>query len=417
MTDSIIEPIFSLDDIIQINSNRNKQDILKISSNKDWDKTGIHPFEVNNQQHFLLFCDAYLYGEAEIALTGGDDKITLENNWFARCFNQIILNVGGREIEAIHESVGEASTLANLVMTSNIYKQTYGQLSGWIADCGKGDNDVTGEDMNHGYYWRMKLYNTKKKFSFAFPLKNLFGFTEYAKVLYLIKIRLELNLREKSDMSSDIFYGSTGTSGELKFSKIELHVPYIEPSLSVEEIVNKRLELNKPIDCLFLKRSMASQSIPTGSKYSWSLGNYTNSVRFIMIAFKKEAASFEKNNALFTHGDVSALRLQMNNMYYPIDRMQFNFKEFNAAEPYKAYVEACKTFGVESCITLWEYINIYPIFVFDTSSQPDQLRSNGIQITLHIEKASTSTFTAFALMLEDALYKIDTGDGKMLRIS
>jgi len=425
MTDStLIEPIFSLDDIIQINNNRNKEDILKITSNKDWDETGVHPLEINNQQHFLLFCDAYLYGEAEIALTGGDDKITLENNWFPRCFNQMILNIGGREVEGIHESVGEASTLANLVMTSNTYSKSYGQLSGWIPDTSKGDNDVAGEDLNYGYYWRMKLYNTKKKFSFTFPLKYLFGFTEYAKVLYLIKIRLELNLRDKSEISSEIFYGSAGTTGELKFNKIELHVPYIEPSLSIEEVVNNRLELNKPIDCVFLKRSIASQSIPTGSKYSWSLGNYTNSVRFIIIAFKKEAASFEKNNALFTHGDVNALRIQMNNMYYPIDRMQFNFKDYNVAEPYKAYIEACKTFGVESCLPLWEFINITPIFVFDTSSQPEQLRSNGIQITLHIEKAANSTayayaliFTAYALIFEDALYKIDTGDGKMLRLN
>jgi hypothetical protein len=135
-----------------------------------------------------------------------------------------------------------------------------------------------------------------------------------------------------------------------------------------------------------------------------------------MIAFKKEASSFEKNNALFTHADVNALRVQMNNMYYPIDRMQFSFKDYNVAEPYNAYIEACKTFGIECSVTLWEFINLQPIFVFDTSSQPEQLRPNGIQITLHIEKASTSTFTAYAFLLEDALYKIDTGEGKMLRV-
>jgi hypothetical protein len=97
--------------------------------------------------------------------------------------------------------------------------------------------------------------------------------------------------------------------------------------------------------------------------------------------------------------------------------MQFNFKDYNVAEPYKAYIEACKTFGVESCLPLWEFINLMPIFVFDTSSQPELLRSNGIQITLHIEKAANSTFTAYALLLEDALYKIDTGDGKMMRLN
>jgi hypothetical protein len=415
----LVENIFGLDDIVAINSNRNKEDILKVSSSKDWSKSGMHSFEVNNQQYFLQFSEAYIFGEAEIALTGGDDKITLENNWFPRCFSQMILTIGGREVEGIHEAVGEASTLANLVMTSSSYRNGAGQLAGWIPDTSKGDNDVdnTANDANQGFYWRMKLYNTKKKFTFAFPLKNLFGFTDYAKVLYLIKIRLDLNLRDSSEIKKDIFYGAAGTTGELLLNKVELHIPYIEPSLTVEEIVHKRLESKKPIDCVFLKRSMASQTISTGATHSWSLGNFTNSVRFIMIAFKKEAASFEKNNALMTDGQVSALRIQINNMYYPVDRMQFNFRDYNVAEPYRAYVEACKTFGVESGLTLWEFINLSPCFIFDTSAQPEQLRTNGIQITLHIEKASASTFTGYALMLEDAHYTIDTGEGRMLRIN
>ena len=44
--------------------------------------------------------------------------------------------------------------------------------------------DVADVDYNAGYYWRMKLYNAKKKFSFIFPLKYLFGFcTDYNKIL------------------------------------------------------------------------------------------------------------------------------------------------------------------------------------------------------------------------------------------
>ena len=81
-----VESIFELENNISINNNRKKQDILKVSpvNGTIWSSSGPKAYEINNQQHFLLFAEAYLYGEVELTLTGGDDKITLENNWFPR---------------------------------------------------------------------------------------------------------------------------------------------------------------------------------------------------------------------------------------------------------------------------------------------------------------------------------------------
>ena len=91
-------------------------------------------------------------------------------------------------------------------MTSDIYKRT-GQISGWLPDTGKGNQDVADVDYNAGYYWRMKIYNSKKKFSFIFPLKYLFGFcTDYNKILYLIKIRLEMSLKPDAEIGTEIFF-------------------------------------------------------------------------------------------------------------------------------------------------------------------------------------------------------------------
>jgi hypothetical protein len=217
-TMSLIESVFELDDNVSFNTNRKKQDILKVSpvSGTVWGSSGVKAFEINNQQHYLLFSEAYLYGEVELRLTGGDDKITLENNWFPRCFSHMILRIGGKEIEGIHNAVGEASTLSNFVMTSNAFRNAHGQIAGWVPDTMKGDQDRTDVDANMGYFWRMKVYNQKKKFSFIFPLKYLFGFcTDYNKILYLIKIRLELNLKPDSEISPEVFYGDAGTTGKI----------------------------------------------------------------------------------------------------------------------------------------------------------------------------------------------------------
>jgi len=38
-------------------------------------------------------------------------------------------------------------------MSSESYKRTNGQISGWIPDTKKGDNDVTDIDYNAGYFY------------------------------------------------------------------------------------------------------------------------------------------------------------------------------------------------------------------------------------------------------------------------
>jgi hypothetical protein len=52
MTTTIHEPIFNLDDVLQITNDRHKEDYLKIAPNNfgGIDKAGDTRFEVNNQQ-------------------------------------------------------------------------------------------------------------------------------------------------------------------------------------------------------------------------------------------------------------------------------------------------------------------------------------------------------------------------------
>ena len=242
----------------------------------------------------------------------GNDDITLENNFFPRCFSQMILSIGGKEVEHISQNPGEASTIANFIMSSDVYKRTYGQISTWIPDTNKGDTDVAD---NSGYNWRKKLYNDKKKFTIMFPLKYLFGFTEYTKILYLLKIALTLNRNDDNLISTDVFYGDIKTAAvagppvvpavyynaKLHFNSLEWYIPSISPSLEIEEIITKRLSTKHPIDVVFMKRNMNQITLNTGTNFSWSLGNYTNSIRFIFVTFKPTTASSTgSNNSLFT---------------------------------------------------------------------------------------------------------------------
>jgi hypothetical protein len=195
-------------------------------------------------------------------------------------------------------------------------------------------------------------------------------------------------------------------------------IPSFQPSLEIEELITKRLNTKKPIDVAFMKRTSQELTIPTGATYSWKLGNVNNSVRFIFIAFKKtDAPTAQTNNALFTGEKITSMRIQMNNVYYPIDRMQFNFDNYNIMEPYNSYVECCKTFGNEPQLNVQEFHDLYPVFCFDVSAQPQSLKSNGIDITLIIEKTAALTLQGHALLLEDTYHSIDIDNGRMLRLN
>jgi hypothetical protein len=131
-----------------------------------------------------------------------------------------------------------------------------------------------------------------------------------------------------------------------------------------------------PIEVLFMKRSMEQRSIPTGSNYSWKLGNFNSSVRFVFVAFKtKAAASQQTNNALFREHDganeITSLRIQLNNMYYPIDGMKIKLSAYDITESYLAYITVCKIFGVEPQLSAQEHHDLYSTFCVDLSAQPE----------------------------------------------
>jgi len=427
---SYIEPIFQLDDVLEYVYNRNKEDYIKQppTNPQNLNNSGEVRYEMNNQQYYISVAESFLYGEFKITKADGtalgNDDITLENNWFWRLLNSIRCEVGGREVENIAQSVGEAVTMSNYVCTTDQYKHNHGLMSGWVPDTNKCDTDVDNTDANVGYYRRKKFYNAKKTFTMMFPLKGVLGFTDYTKILSNIKIALILNRKDDSVINPDIFYGATiaapGLNAKITVNKLEWWVPYVEPSLQVEEHITKRLNTNAPINVNFLKNHMNQQTIPTGSSYSWKIGNYANSVRFLFIGFKRTtASSYETNNALFTENDgnnqITSLRVKLNNMYYPIDGMKFNFGNYNAVEAFIAYVNACRTFGHEPQMPLQEFL-LNPIFCFDLSAQPETLKSNGIDITIQIEKTSALTIQGYCLVKEESYHQIDVADGKMLRI-
>ena len=102
---NLVEDIFLLDDALQFSYNRYKEDYIKVSpvTGTSLNNPGSIRFEVNNQQNYICLSDSFLV--CEFSITKGDgtplgnDDITLEHNFFPRCFNGMSLTIGGREVE------------------------------------------------------------------------------------------------------------------------------------------------------------------------------------------------------------------------------------------------------------------------------------------------------------------------------
>ena len=104
-------------------------------------------------------------------------------------------------------------------------------------------------------------------------------------------------------------------------------------------------------------------------------------------------------------------------MSYPTNGMEMNFLDANIVEPYISYINCCMRFGNEPQLTLHEFNKLYPIMCFDVSSQPQLLKSNGINITLYIKKSSALTLLGYCLILEESHHTIDVLNGQMIRVN
>jgi hypothetical protein len=412
-----VEAIFKHDSNVSFSFSRKKEDYVKIDpspgSYTNLNKNGEILFEVYNQQSFLYLPESFFVINFEITKTDGTalgaDNITLEHNFFPRLFSQMRLNVGAKNLEEIQHP-GEADTLLKSVTMPYSYSRCYGDLTGWIPD----EKSNIGE--SNGVLRRAALYNKSKKFESRWFLKPLIGFTDYMKILWGLKLSFSLQ-RYVND--ENIFWGDAGTNAKIKINSIRWWIPQISPSLEVETMVTKRLAQNKPLPAVYLKRTLFSLDIEP-AQYDWRIGAISNNPRYIIFGFKRNDPSFEKNNSRFISyekkKEIKSLRLALNQTYYPLDKMEFSAINSELQHPYGEYIQMCKTFMVDPQYDFSMYKKQYSIFCFDVSSQPEDLKKNGIDITLKIEKSPAFTLHAFCLLLEDVKYSITVNDGQMIRI-
>ena len=121
-------------------SNKKKEDYLIIPpvvGINNFNQSGEIQFVSSSTNDYLYLPDSFLRCEFEIEDNANnklkkDADITLENNWFPKLFNDIILRVGNVEVDNLYYP-GECDSILKLVQKNRNYEN-----NGWIPDRGDG---------------------------------------------------------------------------------------------------------------------------------------------------------------------------------------------------------------------------------------------------------------------------------------
>ena len=454
---SINERIFQLDDPNYISYDRRKQDYLRIApttgtANNLNQGGNIISFESNNHANFLYLPGSFVYCEFHISNQDGTaalGNITLEHNWFPRCFDEMRLEIGSHQLEIINEP-GEFDTILKFLTRSKDYEDA--NIEGWIPDTGTGNcvADLTAADeatqlaslqaairrlnihnLNTGYMKRREVFNIANGVAnrqggwIKWPLGPLFAFVDHNKVT--INLPIKLSLKRKAN-DRDVFFGVAGQQAELEIRVLEFWIPSIQPSLEIEATITKRLNSNRDIAVNLLKRNTFTNTI-IQQEQTWHIASISNTPRFLFVMFKPTNLNhaFHVNNSLFpsfVQADdgvvnavqITSLQVKLNQSRYPLDSVTLNAQHSNVFEAYIMYESVCKVFGVEPPLNPNDFRNLYTLYCFDLSAQDENLVKNGVNIQLVIKKSSAEPLNAYCLILEDASYIIKVINGQMTRI-
>lgn len=409
---TVIDERLILDHVLTYNNSFKKEDynrIPPVHGLANINKAGDIKFDNLSPNAMQSIFDSLI--KVTLSLKGIGATMALEHNAVLRMFNSAKLLFGTSEIENISSVVGEATSMFNIITTTESFRKRQGTIAGWIPDDHK-DADKT---KNTGFKERVKFY--KDGVSLMIPLKMIFGFCDYRKIIHQIKqVTLVLNRKSNAEIIEDIFFGTAKVKNaanveidpDIQISDIEWWIPTFDLNKDASDFYLNRLNDKKTIDITFMRRQATSKTF-SAVKEVFQIVGITKPIRYAGIAFKSEAKDLAKNNSLFTLKHIRSVQLRINStQLYPIQPMKFNSDVNDLAEPYQSEIEACEYFGTEPR-SFDEYV-LNPVLWINTSSQSDLIQGIN-QVFCIIEKIGNDNMEVFATVIEDAymVYNILNG--------
>jgi hypothetical protein len=401
--------------------------------------------EIQAADKYLHPSRSYLYIKGQLVRAdnqepyAADAEIALVNNAMMFLFSNIMYVVGAKEMESIN-CPGQATSLLGYLTYPDDFNSGEGLMSCWSKDTsvhassvkyvplGEGANRRPAENpqFNQGYTTRKNFLmdsNPRGSFSFMIPFSHMFGFADYSKVLYNIKQTLKLT--RYSDDHLAIHRAAGVVNGSINLTEISWRMPELEIEPKALSELTRHIVDKKSFPIHYSGRYCESLEIPVGARqHSWAVcvANGLEKPRWIFIAFQTDKnETQEQNTAVFNNLNLEKCNVVLDTKPYPMHEVNVDFQ----VNDYSKIYEMMSSFKREhygfnnliggTQINVQDFKKLFPIFGLDVRNQKDKLTTGvmSIQMKFRFREPVPANTTAYAVILSDRLFKLQSDGGNL----
>ena len=376
---------------------------------------------IEQQDIFTLPCEAYLQFEGRLTKNDGTayadaDAVTLTHNGLMHLFSRISYQLSNQDVETVGHP-GQATTMVGMLKYPNDFQLAQGLNQLWYKDSAATAvlADNAGFAVRQAYLIQKPA--TKGRFSFAVPLRHIFGFCDdYDKVVYGFKHTLTLVRKSDDDA---VFQAHAAAAGKVNLDKISLFIPHVLPSDMPKHLLFKTIEKKAALSVAYRARQCDSITVPQATTFSWRLSVQTSpeKPRYIIVGFQTN----KSDPSIFDHCNLKNMSVMLNQQRYPAVDYNLSFPNQQFSRAYRDLATFSeKYYGMNELITQGnitpaDYKDLYPLMVFDVSKQPERLKSSvvGVQIKASFNTAVPAGTEAFAVVISGRMLQFQSDGQKM----
>jgi len=256
-----------------------------------------------------LFFDGKLVKNADDAVYGDDDVITLTNNAMMHLFSNIKYQLSVQEIESLFQP-GQATTMLELLKFPDDFQKSTGLNQLWYKDAGT----TTHLENNAGFGIRQQYIIQKPDsngtFSFRVPLKHIFGFCDdYEKVVYGFKHQVTLVSKGDNDILFKTEAVAAGPEnnlpaiaepdeGKVVLTKLSWYMSHVTPNLQEKLALYKTIESKSSLPVGYRMIQCDSIPVPQTRNFTWQLSveSAPEKPHWIIVAFQTDKSGDQQHN-------------------------------------------------------------------------------------------------------------------------
>lgn len=346
----------------------------------------------------------------------GNDVVAPVNNWFHSCFSDVIVTIGGTQIEGGNQTYPYKAYLMNLLTNSTGTKNSQLQASGWYKDTAGHMNEANN---NTGFTKRRTLKGTSLTVDMCGPLMcDFFLQNKYC----LHNVDVGIKLIPSSPEFQTLIYTADGVANAAAALKVvyEKAVLYVRRVKAIPSFINGIEEgLNSQNAVYPLQRTeLITYTIPQGStshnKESLFRGQMP---KLVLVGFVRNDAyngAYGQNPFNFKHFNINQISLFREGESLPFRPFTPDFANNKYQREYMSLMQAINIYNKNEDvdITPEEYKTGYTIFGFNltpdlsVADHAQPIRDGNIRLEVKFSGATAATANVIVMGVFDAKLEI-----------